>query len=74
MSGELLAVDDFVLVKVDERVDNLCKVILDFYFGEAFAALDEFVESLIGADFEQDVDILVVLEDVLKLDHVLVVE
>jgi hypothetical protein len=67
-------VDDLAVVEVDEGVDDLREVVLHFNFGEAFAAFDEFVEGLVGAHLEQDVDVLVILEDMFELDHVLVAQ
>jgi hypothetical protein len=65
-------VDDFVLVQVEEGGNDLVQVVLHLHLGEPLPALDEFVEGLVGADLQQDVDVLVVLEDMLELHDVLV--
>lgn len=66
--------DNSVGVKVLERVDYLDNVTLDLEFHESLSSFDEFVESLVGTKFKQDVDIFGVFEDMLELDDVDVVE
>lgn len=69
-----ISVDNSVGVKVLERVDYLDNVTLDLEFHESLSSFDEFVESLVGTKFKQDVDIFGVFEDMLELDDVDVVE
>ncbi len=64
--------DDFVLMEIDEGAYYLRQVILDLDFCESLPALDELIESLVGAHLQQDVDILVILEHMLELHDVLV--
>jgi hypothetical protein len=66
--------DDFVLMKIDERVYNLRQVILDLNFGESLSALDELIECLVGAYLQQDVDVFVIFEHMLELDNVLMAQ
>lgn len=62
--------DDAVGVEVLEGHDDLVHVVLGLELGEPFPALDQFVESLVGAYFQQDVDVVVVFEDVFELGDV----
>lgn len=66
--------DDLGLVQVDERPHNLLEVILHLHFRKSFPPLYEFVQSLVGADFQQNVNIFVVLEDVFEFYDVLMGE
>ncbi len=63
--------NDLVLVEIDERVDYLQLVVLHFHFCQPLATFDQFVQSLVRANLQQNVDVLVVLEDVLELYDVL---
>lgn len=49
-------------------------VVLDLYFGYAFAAFHHFVERVAAAQFEDDIDIFGVFEDVVEHDYVFVLE
>ena len=62
--------NDFVLVKVDEGVDDLLEIVSHFHLSQSLPSLDELVESLVGADFQENVDIFVVLEDMLEANDV----
>jgi predicted DNA-binding helix-hairpin-helix protein len=64
-------VDNLALVEIDERVDDLQLIILHFHFSQPLAPLDQLVQSLVGADLQQDIDVLVVLEDVFELYDIL---
>lgn len=66
--------DDFVVVQIDEGVHNLPQVILDFDFRQSLSALDELIKCLVGAHFQQDVNVLVIFEHVLELYNVLVAQ
>jgi hypothetical protein len=67
-------VDDLVLVQVHQRRNDLCEIVLHFHLGESLSALQQLIQSLVGADFQQDVDVFMILEDVLELDDVLLAE
>lgn len=66
--------DDLIDMQVLQRANNLHQIILHLHLGESFPSLDKLIEGVVGADLEQDVHVLVVLEDVLELDDVVVVE
>ena len=72
--GGVLSVDDVVVVEVSQRLYYLVQVILHFHLRQPLPPLDQLVQSLVGADLQQDVDVFVVLEHVLELHDVLVVE
>lgn len=69
-----VAVDDAVAVHVLEGGDDLVHVVAGLLDGELLALLDHLAEGLVGAEFEDDVDVLLVLEDGVELDDLLVVE
>ena len=73
--------DDLVLVEVFESIDYLSEIALDLDFSESFSSFDQFVESLyekdvylVGAEFQEDVDILVVFKHMLELHNILVMQ
>jgi hypothetical protein len=70
----LLAMDDSACVEVLECIDDLHDIALDLDLGQSLPALDELVQSLIGAQFQQDVDVLMVLEHMLELNDVRVLQ
>lgn len=63
--------DDSIAVHVFDGEGHLKEIALGLDFGEALAAFDEFVEGLVGAHLEKDVDALGVLEEVLEAHDVL---
>lgn len=65
-------VDDHAVVEVAEGLDELVDVVLHFGDSELLALANELVHVLVGADFEQDVHVVLVLEDVVELHDVLV--
>lgn len=50
------------------------EVILHLHFSETLSTLDQLVESVVGTDFQKDVHVFVVFENVFELDDVVVVE
>ena len=71
---KILAMDDLVLMQVDQRPHDLMQVILHFNLRQSLPSLYQLVQGLVGAYLQQDVHVVVVLEDVFKLDDVLVAE
>lgn len=65
---------DFVVVEIDECFQELEHVELDLGFAQPLLPLEQIVESVIGAQFEQDIHVEIVLEGVLKLHDVGVVQ
>lgn len=66
--------DDLVLVQVHQRRNDLCKIVLHFHLSESLSALQQLIQSLVGANFQQNVDVFMIFEDVFKLDDMLLVE
>jgi hypothetical protein len=62
--------NDPVLVQILQATDNLHRVALHFQFVESFAALEQLVHALVLAELEQDVHVLAVFEEVLKVANV----
>lgn len=67
----VLSVYDFLVVDVDDALDEVVEVVLQFCFCDAFPLFHHFVESEVGAEFEYDVYVFAVLEDVVKKDDIL---
>lgn len=66
--------DDLVLVQVNKRANDLMQVILHFNLRQSLSPLDQLIQRLVRAYLQQDVHVVVVLEDVLKLYDVLVAQ
>jgi hypothetical protein len=67
-------VDDFLVVDIEESLDDVVEVVLEFEFADAFALLHHFVEGVVAAEFEYHVDVLAVLEDVIEQHYVFVLQ
>ena len=67
-----VTVDDSVRVKVLEGGNNLGCVALHLQFVESLTALEQLVHALVLAQFEKDVNILTVFEEVLEMTHIIV--
>lgn len=61
--------DDLALVEILQGGHNLRQIILGLHFSQSLPALDEFVEGVVIANFQQNVDVLVVLEHMFELDN-----
>ncbi len=66
--------DDFVDVQIFKGTDDLDQVILNLHFCESFSAFDQLVQSMVRTDFQKNVNVLMVLENVLELYNVVVVQ
>lgn len=66
--------DDSVGVEVFECLDDLDGVAERFEFSDALATLDEFVKCLMWAEFEENVHVFLIFEDVLELYDVVMVQ
>lgn len=62
-----VTMDNAMRVQVLQSVDYLCSITLNFQFVKSFSTFKQFVHALVLAKFEQDVDILTVLEEVLEV-------
>jgi hypothetical protein len=65
-----VSVNDSVGVQVLQSTDDLHGVALDLQLVKSFPAFEKFIETVVGAQFKQDIDILHVFEKVHKLSHV----
>ena len=63
-----------MVMGVYESLDKLVEVILKFGFGDSFSFFYHFVEGVVGANFQDDVDILGILEDVVEEEDVFMFE
>ena len=61
-----------MVMGVDEPLDKLIEVVLKFSLGDSFSFFYHFVEGVVAAYFEDDVDVLGVLEDVVEEEDVFV--
>lgn len=65
---------NFLLVNIDEPLDKMIEVILNFYLWYSFSTFHHFVESVITAQLQNDVNVLTVLEDVVEKQNVFVLQ
>ena len=65
---------DLLLVQILQGRDDLSQIALNFEFNQSFSSFDELIQSLVGTDLKEDVNVFVVFEDVLKLYNMLVVQ
>jgi hypothetical protein len=66
--------DDLILVEVHQGGYDLRQIVLHFHLGQSLPPLQELIQSLVGADLQQYVDILMILEDMFELDDVLLAQ
>jgi|JI10StandDraft_1071094.scaffolds.fasta_scaffold1485715_1 hypothetical protein len=63
---------DFLVVDVDEPLDEMIEIVLDFHLCDPFSLLHHFVESVVTAQLQDNIDVLAVLEDVVEKQYVFV--
>ena len=66
--------DDSVLVKVLQGINDMRSVALNFQLVKALTPFEKLVHALILAKLEEDVYILAVLEEVLEVAHVVMLD
>ncbi len=66
--------NDLVDMKIFQGTDDLYKIILDFHLSESFSSLDEFIESMIGTNFQKNVHVFMIFEYMFELDDMIVIE
>jgi len=64
--------NDTVRVQVLESIDDLHCVALNLNFVEALPPLEQLVQTVVGAQFQKDVDVLDVFEEMHELCNVCV--
>lgn len=69
-----ISVNDAMRVHVLDSRANLVHIALDLELVQAFPAPQQLIQGLVGAQLKQNVDVLRVLEEVLKADDVVVME
>lgn len=62
--------DNFVLVEINQSLNDLLQVVSDFHFSQSLPTLYQLVESLVGTELQQDIDVLVVLKHMLEFNDV----
>lgn len=65
-----VSVNNAMRMQVFQRIDDLQGVALDLELVQALASLEQLVETVVGAQFKQDVNIVDVFEEVNKLCHI----
>ena len=58
-----------MVMQILQGTDHLHRVALNFKFVQSLTSLNQIVERLVGTDLQQNVDVFVVLEKVLKLAY-----
>ena len=55
-----------MVMNVDDALNKMIEVILKLGLGDSFSFFYHFVEGMVGAYFQDDVDVLGILEDVVE--------
>jgi len=63
-----------VTVQILQCNHNLLHIALNFKLCESLPPFDKFIQRVIRAQFQQDINVLVIFEDVLESDNVLMIE
>ncbi len=63
-----------VVVHVLQGLGYLVEVALGLDLGQTLPSLNELIEGLVGTQLQQNIHVLMILEDVLKVDNVLVLQ
>ena len=66
--------DDSLPVSVNETLDELIDVVLGFGLSYSSASFHHLVEGMVAAEFQDDVDIFAVFENVIEKEDVFVFE
>ena len=69
-----VAMDDSVLVKVLQGINDMRSVALNFQLVKALTPFEKLIHALILAKLEKDVYILAVLEEVLEVAHIVMLD
>lgn len=65
-----VAVDDFVALQLAHARNDLHHLALHLNLGQPFASAHLFVDGLVGAELQQNVDLLRVFKEVVEAHHV----
>jgi hypothetical protein len=63
--------DDLRLMQINQRPHNLLEIVLHLHLRQPLPPLYKLIQGLISAYLQQDVDVLMILEDMLKFYYVL---
>ena len=66
--------DDTLLVDIDHGLDDLADVYSGLKLCQSFSSFGQVFEGVVAAIFEEDVDVLLVLEGIDELDDVFMFE
>lgn len=66
--------DNFIIMKIDESLEELEHVQLDLWLTQSFFSFEQIVECVIGAEFQQDVHVEIVLEGMLEFYDIVVMQ
>ena len=66
--------DDLLLMQVLASIYQLTNVALSFQLRQTLSPPHQFIQALVSAYFEHNVDTLFVFEELLKADNLLIVE
>jgi len=66
--------DDFLVMDIDEPLNQMVKVVLQLGFCDSFAALDHFVERVVTTDLQNNVYVFTVLEYVIEKQYIFVLQ
>jgi hypothetical protein len=62
--------NNFILMKINERFNNLRQIVLNFHLCEFFSLFNKLIECLTGTNLEQNVNIFLILKYVLKFNDI----
>ena len=66
--------NDSMRVKILQSTNDLDRVALNFELMKALASLEQLIHALVLAEFEQDVYIFTVFEEMLEVAHILMLD
>ncbi len=69
-----IPMDDALLVYIDDRLHDLTNINPSFELSEPLPSLGEVLQGIISTILQQDIDVLLILEGIDKLDNMLVLQ
>lgn len=67
--NDVLAVDDFAAVQIGQPFDELGDKVLGLILSQPLSLFQNIVESVVAAELEQDVDVVIVLEHMVEPNY-----
>lgn len=62
---------NFLMVDINKSLNKLIEIILQLALSYPLPLLHHLIQSVIRTQFQNDVDVLAILEDVVKKDYIL---